>query len=378
LLGGGEPLAEGLETALDALRGDCEHIAVVAAPEPTHEQFEAADAAATLGSARESRPVVTEPWWIASYSAIRTVGRTAGTDDPARLGTSAETPTQDRFQEMQAAQTTETAIEIPSQTPVRRDGLPSPGSPHAFPRGPEAGTFLHDLLEWCATNGFSDVAAAPALLRDTVARRCRVRGWSHWIDPLTAWILQLITRPLQLPAMGSMPATRVSLAGLASAVPEMEFWIAAHRVDTLEIDRLVCAHTLDQAPRPALQSARLNGMLKGFMDLVFEHEGRYYVADYKSNWLGPDAAAYTPAAMRAEILHARYELQYVLYLFALHRLLKARLPDYDYDRHVGGAVYLFLRGVAAPSQGLHAERPPRELIESLDRCFARSADRTSR
>jgi exodeoxyribonuclease V beta subunit len=115
-------------------------------------------------------------------------------------------------------------------------------------------------------------------------------------------------------------------------------------------------------------------MLKGFMDLVFQHEGRFYVADYKSNWLGPDAAAYTPEAMRAEILHARYELQYVLYLFALHRLLTARLPDYDYDRHVGGAIYLFLRGIESPSRGLHAERPPRELIEALDRCFARKAE----
>jgi exodeoxyribonuclease V beta subunit len=63
-------------------------------------------------------------------------------------------------------------------------------------------------------------------------------------------------------------------------------------------------------------------MLKGFMDLVFAHQGRYYVADYKSNWLGPDAAAYSPEAMSAEILHARYELQYVLYLLALHRLLQ--------------------------------------------------------
>jgi hypothetical protein len=135
------------------------------------------------------------------------------------------------------------------------------------------------------------------------------------------------------------------------------------------IDALVCRHTLAGATRPALQPGALNGMLKGFMDLVFEHQGRYYVADYKSNWLGPDDAAYTPAAMRAAILHARYELQYVLYLLALHRLLKARLPDYDYERHVGGAVYVFLRGVHAPSQGLHVERPPRALIEALDACL---------
>jgi exodeoxyribonuclease V beta subunit len=77
--------------------------------------------------------------------------------------------------------------------------------------------------------------------------------------------------------------------------------------------------------------------------------------------------------MRGQILHSRYELQYVLYLFALHRLLKVRLPDYDYDRDVGGAVYLFLRGGRAPGQGLHVERPPRELIEALDALFAHRA-----
>jgi exodeoxyribonuclease V beta subunit len=154
----------------------------------------------------------------------------------------------------------------------------------------------------------------------------------------------------------------------------MEFWLAAHRVDARALDRLVSAHTLGGAPRPALQPTTLNGMLKGFMDLVFEHQGRYYVADYKSNWLGPDAAAYTAQAMRESMLDARYELQYVLYLFALHRLLKSRLPDYDYDRHVGGAVYWFLRGIDAPSQGLHVERPPRVLIESLDACFAHASE----
>ena len=247
---------------------------------------------------------------------------------------------------------------------------PAPGSPHAFPRGSEAGTFLHDLLEWAATQGFATVAADRGLLRDMVARRCRARGWEHWTTPLTDWLRQLITQPLRLSALEGVPPTTFSLAGLTTSVPEMEFWLAANRVDAQAIDRLVSAQTLGGATRPALQPSRINGMLKGFMDLVFEHQGRYYVADYKSNWLGPDAAAYTADAMREAILHARYELQYVLYLFALHRLLKARLPDYDYDRHVGGAVYLFLRGIEAPSQGLHAERPPRALIEALDERFA--------
>ena len=167
----------------------------------------------------------------------------------------------------------------------------------------------------------------------------------------------------------------VTLSALETYVPEMEFWVATHDVDAQTLDRLVCDMTLDGAVRPALEPAQLNGMLKGFIDLVFEHDGRFYVADYKSNWLGPDDAAYTTAKMRAQILHSRYELQYVLYLFALHRLLKTRLPDYDYDRHVGGAVYLFLRGSHAESQGVFVDRPPRELIERLDALFAKGVGR---
>jgi exodeoxyribonuclease V beta subunit len=379
LLGGGEALApEGLVSALVALRGDCADIAVVPAPEPTAERFEPAGTMSALGAARASRRVVREPWWIASYSALRTVaGEAVPVAAPGLTDPTAATPAEDRFREMQAEGAVTPEADTPTGLPGRAETkpqAPSPGTPHAFPRGSEAGSFLHDLLEWAATQGFAAVAANSGRLRDTVARRCRMRGWDPWIEPLTDWLRRLIVQPLRLPAMDGVPPGAFSLAGLTTAVPEMEFWLAAYRVDAEALDRLVCAHTLGGAPRPALQPNTLNGMLKGFMDLVFEHQGRYYVADYKSNWLGPDAAAYTLDAMRTEILHARYELQYVLYLFALHRLLRSRLPDYDYDRHVGGAVYLFLRGCEAPSQGLHAERPPRELIEALDVCFARSAE----
>ncbi len=384
LLGGGERLVPGgLAPALDALRGDCTEIAVVPAPAPTNERFQPRGAGVVLGFARESCTVVREPWWIASYSALRTVadaaaaGATPGRTAPGLADPTAATPAEDRFQEMQAEQTAVSDPELPPDLLRIRAGAqrvtPAPGSPHAFPRGSEAGTFLHDLLEWAATQGFATVAADRRSLSDLVARRCRARGWEHWITPVTDWLHRLITQSLRLPSLAGAPATAFSLASLTAAVPEMEFWLAANRVDAQAIDRLVSTHTLGGAPRPALQASSLNGMLKGFMDLVFEHQGRYYVADYKSNWLGPDAAAYTVGAMRDAILHARYELQYVLYLFALHRLLKARLPDYDYDRHVGGAVYLFLRGIEAPSQGLHAERPPRALIEALDHRFAHSS-----
>ena len=118
-----------------------------------------------------------------------------------------------------------------------------------------------------------------------------------------------------------------------------------------------------------MEENRFNGMLKGFIDLVFEHNGQYYVLDYKSNALGDNDSAYTDQAMGDAILDKRYDLQYVLYLLALHRLLKARLPGYDYGRHIGGAVYLFLRGVDSASGGAFTDKPPRTLIEQLDALF---------
>ncbi len=130
-------------------------------------------------------------------------------------------------------------------------------------------------------------------------------------------------------------------------------------------------HVLPGQPRPALLPNQLHGMLKGYMDLVFEHGGRYYVMDYKSNWLGADSTAYTPQAMAAAVLQHRYDLQYVLYTYALHRLLQQRLPGYDYERDVGGVQYWFLRGVGAEHQGLYQDKPPRALMDALDALFAR-------
>lgn len=239
---------------------------------------------------------------------------------------------------------------------------------HAFARGPQAGTFLHGLLEWAGRQGFAAVSADRALLAAQVRRRLqRVPAWQPWEDMLTGWLLQMLTQPLHSTVL---PVSLPALADLPQYQAEMGFMLAVNGIDLPGLDAWVRANTLDGAPRPALLPGQLNGMLKGFIDLVFVHEGRYFVLDYKSNWLGSTDAAYRPETMAAAVLAHRYELQYLFYVLALHRLLKVRLPDYDYDRHVGGALYLFLRGMSAPSGGVFAARPSREVIETLDAAFA--------
>ena len=147
---------------------------------------------------------------------------------------------------------------------------------------------------------------------------------------------------------------------------EMAFSLPVRSLSAQALDALISQRVLPGQPRPALQPRQLEGMLTDFMDLVVEHQGRYHVLDYKSNRL-PD---YAPPTLAQAVLAHRYDVQYSLYLLALHRLLKWRLPGYSPQRHLGGAIYLFARGIDQPGQGVFFERPPHELIESLDQAFA--------
>jgi exodeoxyribonuclease V beta subunit len=355
VLGGGEQAIEPgeLMARVEALRDGSPHILVQPAGDSAGVSvYRPAPGTAEGRPARSYALPPPEPWWISSYSAL-----THGETEPMRQS-APETAAQEVLAEA-ARETTEWTA-----TPVDY-GM------HAFARGAEAGTFLHDLLEWIAENGFAAVAADPTALEQQIARRCQRRGWQAWIAPLSQWLPALLHTPLPLPDGDALVLAQLNDRLRYQA--ELEFWFEAHRVDTQQLDQLVTRYTLDGQPRPWLPPNRINGMLKGFIDLIVEQQGRYYVIDYKSNWLGDSAAAYTPAAMRAATLQSRYDLQYAIYTLALHRLLRARLPGYDYQRHVGGALYLYLRGVDQAGHGVHAERLPFALIDAMDRLFAQEA-----
>jgi len=116
----------------------------------------------------------------------------------------------------------------------------------------------------------------------------------------------------------------------------------------------------------------VRGLLKGFIDLVFRHRGRFFIVDYKSNHLGDRFEDYGPANLKAAVAAHNYDLQYLVYTVALHRHLKLRLADYDYRRHFGGVYYLFLRGMhpkRGASGGVFYDLPDLALIEALDRLF---------
>jgi exodeoxyribonuclease V beta subunit len=360
LLSGGQPVAAGaLLGQLQALKGQCPDIAAIAAPSPEFESYRAEAAVAEPKPAPVLPSASRERWWIASYSALRTEQ-----GSPAGPSTAAE----DTYSESHGDPTEKVSAGQGGEASSQGAASEVAQGMHAFPAGPAAGTFLHSLLEWAGRKGFARALDESADIADFIARRCNLAGYSRFTPVLREWMVSWLSTRWNLEPLvpGASP---VSPSEFGAIQVEMEFWFPSARVDTRALDALVVRHTLDAAPRAGLQPNKLNGMLKGFIDLVFEHEGRFYVADYKSNRLGLRDEHYTPQAMRNAVLHHRYELQYSLYTLALHRLLRSRMPDYDYERHVGGAVYLFLRGSAAPRGGLHLERPPLALIEGLDALF---------
>ncbi|GAA5189268.1 exodeoxyribonuclease V subunit beta [Ferrimonas gelatinilytica] len=359
LLGAGEPMD--LTQWREALAGlaQQEGIHLASLPNGSDVRARVTEQTDTLSPPPPYRRVPQKPWWIASYSALLSgMGEGGGDTEP---GTPASQDPLTGLAERLMEVGEESAQELLA---------PEAGTIHAFPKGALPGTFLHDLFEWAATQGRATQGPgfdriAPGHLEAEITARCDHHGYGEHAPMLCRWFSEALALPL------SLPTGRVSLAGLDQVQAEMEFWLQSSSVNVGRLDDLVRASVWPGEPRPRLRSIEVNGMLKGFIDLTFLHQGRYYVADYKSNYLGPDEQAYTPAAMREAMLSHRYELQAVLYTLALHRLLKARLPGYQFERHIGGGLYLFLRGLSAAEPGHGVVTVPVEatLIERLDRVF---------
>lgn len=350
LLNNGLPLVETsyLAKRLIELTTPCNSIAVQPLPQATQQSLTELLKIDSQPNAKEMTRAISRFWWISSYSSLRLASDNMPLEEPSLWVDDASTQ---NLLDDERIPLSSVAVNV--------------SDIHGFPRGALAGNFLHDILEWVATQGFATIHEKPELSRDLIARRCNIRGWEHWIDILNTWLQQFIKQPLPL------FNTNASLCELTQYIAEMEFMFASHYLDLTRLDQLVTEYILPQQKRPPLEEGVLNGMFKGFIDLTFEQDNRYYIADYKSNWLGEDNYAYTLPNMSKAMLEHRYDLQLALYQLALHRQLKARLADYDYEKHTGGVLYLFIRGIGSETKGVFFERIPYALIEQLDHLFAK-------
>ncbi len=342
--------ASALVSHLSQLKGDCTAMTLALLPTPTAESYLPAQQQDVLDSPRISTAKISDNWWIASYTALQTEDKYV----IEHLPIIPETAQDDK-------QRDEADIYL-SPLAITLSGI------HSLPRGAGPGVLIHELLEQCAYQGFQVMQTSPVQRQQLINKLFSHDAWEGKRDIIALALTQWLTLPL-------LDETDVCLADLSinQYQAELEFMMGADEVNVQKLDRLVTEHTFTGQARPRLLSCQVNGLLKGFIDLVFVHNRKYYVVDYKFNGLGNLDAEYTQKAMETAMLAKRYDLQYVLYLLALHRLLKTRLGSaYDYDTHMGGGLYLFLRGSQGPARGRVFDKPPRILIESLDNLFSGS------
>lgn len=237
----------------------------------------------------------------------------------------------------------------------------------AFPRGAKAGSCLHSILEdWDFTCPDSD------RLAELVRRKLKAHGIEdRWTGTVRQCIETLLALPLDKTGirLSDIPANR--------RLVELEFTYSLKRGSAQSLRRLLSEPELGCDPRFAeatryLDFHHIAGYMKGFIDLIFEAGGRWYLADYKSNWLGNRHTDYSPNYLAEAMAREHYYLQYLIYTLALHRYLAIRLPDYNYETHFGGVYYLFLRGIDSKKKtGIFRDRPNLKLIEELEALLGR-------
>jgi len=245
-------------------------------------------------------------------------------------------------------------------------GLSSPALPvedpvPQWPRGTAFGVCVHQVFEDVA---FADLAAAG--VHADLARICADHGYAGEEIETIAAITRAGVRSELLPGSG----LRLMDLGAGEALAELEFLfpLGGSRLDAFA--QLLAAWP-DYARAPAewiTRRASVRGLMTGYIDLILRWQDRYYVLDYKTNLLGPARADYAAERLPAAIRDHDYDLQYLIYLVALQRFLRERLGEqYDYERHIGGTLYLFVRGMREGDRaGIHHDRPPVALIDALD------------
>ena len=231
--------------------------------------------------------------------------------------------------------------------------------------GLRAGVFLHDLLEHLDFQ-------AP----DQIDQLLRLKLATHGLkgnglrEALCAQLQVLLKAPLETPSEQGLTLSRIPLAERLS---EVEF---SHPITSLKRDQLQKIFVKHGDPELPLEFSTslgrlhfrtVEGFMRGFIDLLFRFKNRYYMVDWKSNWLGDRPTDYDREGVRACMLQHSYYLQYHLYTVAADLYLSRRVSGYEYEKQFGGVFYVFFRGLdpTKPGRGIFHHLPPAALVHAL-------------
>ncbi len=240
-----------------------------------------------------------------------------------------------------------------------------------FPMGTLAGNFLHEIFEHIDFQDQQDWPLEiqrrfkndyPSLwqeLQDKFSQEYPEHTEDILLSWLSAWLLDVLSTPLH-------PGFQLKQLAPEQHLAEFPFYLSlSDQVLAIKrIHQLFDEYGIQMLDFHDANSARY---LTGSIDLVYFDGHRYHIADYKSNFLGADQSHYQAVSVQASMSQSSYWLQAGLYLVALHRYLKVHLENYDIYQHLGGASYLYLRGMNGQAgQGVYHWKPPVEFILRLD------------
>jgi exodeoxyribonuclease V beta subunit len=248
-------------------------------------------------------------------------------------------------------------------------------------KGAKTGNFLHEVLE---LTDFHQPNWQQSLQVPFIKYHHILNDYNE--DELITWLDQIVDAPL-----GEAGCLRDIKSD--SCLRETEFYFPMVNSDIKQLANILTEHRNNKA---ALRSDNtqtlpvylpdyrgLKGMMHGFIDLIFQANGKFYVCDYKSNHLGEQFSDYTPSKLSENIEQHYYDLQYLIYSLALHRYLQTSLDDYQVERDFGGVYYLYLRGMSTDKQhygvqqqtgcdistGVYYQQLSAIELDQLDNCF---------
>jgi exodeoxyribonuclease V beta subunit len=292
---------------------------------------------------------INRTWKISSYSSLISTG-----------ASNVDRPDRDEALDRSASD------RLPPADELVLEGDPSDLSVFTFPRGARAGSFFHDIFEH-----YDFAEEKSDSLEGLVAGKLQQYGFdAKWHKT----ICSAISTVLAVPLLANLSAFRLSSLKTADRLNEMEFYFPLNPVTPATLKKafkaIASPHIFEQFPARLenLTFAPSVGFMKGYIDMVFRHQGRFYLLDWKSNYLGPTPEHYDQSSLHKAMDAHFYILQYHIYTLALHQYLRYQQPNYSYEKDFGGVFYIFLRGVnelKGPDYGVFYDRPDPDLIHSL-------------
>ncbi len=214
------------------------------------------------------------------------------------------------------------------------------------------GNCLHQIFE------YADFTKPVTEWRDNISKQLNAYGiLATWCDDVITWLSEVMASQLT-------PSLTLQQLRFEHTLRELDFHLPLAKFQPVQLIQCLRQHHINV---PELPAQTITGFMKGSIDLVFQHQGQYFIADYKSNHLGHQLSDYQQAQLTEAMAHSGYTLQAALYALALHKWLASRLQHYDFDQHFGGVFYLFLRGMNSQGQeGVYFWKPTLQLLAQLN------------